>query len=236
MFFANMIEVQYCVTTNVPPSIPMKNRAVQNIAKFCAVPTRYAGIEKTHSSPDWAHRGPHRSATGPMINRIRIVPATPMMFDVTRSSFSLIPMSGENFPMFTSKGDSANHPKNAKKKDDHAKKNARWCGRSNLHGFSTLHLCFSSTGHLYIGSPVSGSKNFAAPAAPCVFTGSSVVSNVSSITGVLSTSAIFSPQPTRAYRLAPALLFQPRAYPPLQPLCFLIVFSRFLTSSPSSPL
>mmetsp|Transcript_12989 Transcript_12989/g.39980 ORF Transcript_12989/g.39980 Transcript_12989/m.39980 type:complete len:207 (-) Transcript_12989:54-674(-) len=110
-----------------------------------------------HSSDDCASLGPNRSASGPMINRMRIVPATATMLDVTRGFFSPMPISGDSSPMFTSSGDSENQPKNAMKKDDHAKKNARWCGLSNLHGLSTLDLCFSSTGTLNWRSVVSTS-------------------------------------------------------------------------------
>mmetsp|Transcript_28497 Transcript_28497/g.94389 ORF Transcript_28497/g.94389 Transcript_28497/m.94389 type:complete len:224 (+) Transcript_28497:857-1528(+) len=136
--------VQNCVTTKVPPPMPMRKRTMPNDhCELTDMPTSV--MTEIHArSTDWQSFGPTLSQSGPTAKRVSTVDATEQMLTV-KTPLMVMPRSARTRTM---SGANANQQTKAKKKEDQAKWKPRMWGRWKLKSWISLafHPWCGSTG------------------------------------------------------------------------------------------
>ncbi len=126
MLFANIVVVQYCVTTKAAPPNPMQKRTMHSDQNEFTDMPRSVKTAIQESKENWQILGPTLSQSGPMAKRQNTVPATDRMFVVK----TWLRLSSRSALTRTMSGAKANQHTKAQKKDNHAKWKARMCGRA----------------------------------------------------------------------------------------------------------
>ena len=106
----------------------MKKRMMAREVILLATPVKAHGTDAKMRIAPIGIRAPYLSQTGPLIKRMRIVPATEQM-DVVQMS---VLVTLKVFLMSTNKGATANQMKKATWKLHQEQWNARMCGREKL--------------------------------------------------------------------------------------------------------
>mmetsp|Transcript_21581 Transcript_21581/g.45634 ORF Transcript_21581/g.45634 Transcript_21581/m.45634 type:complete len:206 (+) Transcript_21581:1181-1798(+) len=121
----NIREVQNWQHTKVDPPSPMKKRRTERVAALLTRPVQAQGIEQSIRSTPIRRRAPYLSHIGPLMKRMKTVPATEQMLDVQISCFEMPKVS----LISGRSGAIANQMKKAVKNPIHEQWNARMCGR-----------------------------------------------------------------------------------------------------------
>mmetsp|Transcript_20977 Transcript_20977/g.45526 ORF Transcript_20977/g.45526 Transcript_20977/m.45526 type:complete len:169 (-) Transcript_20977:262-768(-) len=87
--FVNMRDVQNWQQTKVDPPSPMKKRRVASEAALLTRPVHAQGIEQSINSTPMRIRAPYLSHIGPLMKRMKTVPATEQMLDVQICCFEI---------------------------------------------------------------------------------------------------------------------------------------------------